>query len=68
MEIKQRRHGLGLEGGGCGELREGRMVNERSGGHCNLIGWRWTGRDPEVEENWRRRVRGFGGWEKAPKF
>ena len=32
-------------------------------------GWQWIGEDPEVEENWRRRrLRGFGGWDKAPKF
>ena len=24
----------------------------------------WIGRDPEVEEDWRQRVRGFGGWDK----
>ena len=51
-----------------GELREEEPGNERSGGRCGLIGWRWIGRDPEVGENWRRWVRGFGGWDNVPRF
>ena len=37
----------------------------RSGGSCDLVGWRRIGRDPDVEEDWRRRL---GGCDRASKF
>ena len=61
--IEWRRGEVDLDRGEVEAAGRGGAENEGGSG-----GWQWIGEDPKVEENWRRRLRGFGGWNKAPNF